>query len=130
MLLNLLPYVLALASILTTRILHAFTVAEVLAVAAFVSGLAGWWVHRRSSDLPQALSGRLVTVASVLGLMGLPLKGLFVALGIGGGHDMTTHEVTDNALLVHIHHVFFNLGFLLLLVALVRGALARRGEVR
>jgi hypothetical protein len=47
------------------------------------------------------------------------LKGVFMAPGIGSGHhDMETHvETPGHPLLVHIHHVFFNLGFLLFAAA-------------
>ena len=52
---------------------------------------------------------------------GLPLKLLFTLLGIGGpAHDMADHASNaGNPLLLHIHHLFFNLGFLLLLISAV-----------
>lgn len=113
-------YGLALASILVTRVLKAFTLAEALAVAAFLCGLVLLWRHRRrqpEGSLPAP--ERLIVIGSLVGLAGLPIKLLFVLLGIGApGHDMANHETSaGNPLLLHIHHLFFNLGFLLLLIS-------------
>lgn len=119
---------LALASIVLTRAFRMFAVAEALAIAAFIAGLAIYVVHRRTAQR-EALdwSRRLIVGGSVLAAAGLLLKGLFVALGIGAAqHDMATHQTTPgNPLLEHIHHVFFNVGFLLFAMAAV-GLLVRR----
>ncbi len=115
-------YGLALASILVTRILKAFTVSEVLAVAAFVCGLLLFWRHRgRQPGARLAWPERLIVTGSLVGLSGLPVKLLFSLLGIGAAdHNMANHESTaGNALLLHIHHLFFNLGFVLLLISSV-----------
>jgi hypothetical protein len=60
-------------------------------------------------------------VGALLGLGGLILKGVFVLLGIGAeSHDMTTHEtVPGNPLLLHIHHLFFNVGFVFYFISIV-----------
>jgi hypothetical protein len=115
-------YTLALASILVTRLLKAFTVAESLAVIAFLCGLAIGWIHLRRTDTVQMpWSRRLIVAGSAIGLSGLPLKLLFSLLGIGTAkHDMANHEISQgNPLLLHIHHLFFNLGFLILLASLL-----------
>jgi len=115
-------YGLALASILVTRGLKAFTVAEVLAVAAFACGLVLFWRHRRRQPgVRLAWPERLIVTGSLVGLAGLPVKLLFSLLGVGAaGHDMANHESTaGNPLLLHIHHLFFNLGFVLLLISAV-----------
>jgi hypothetical protein len=115
-------YTLALASILVTRLLKAFTVAEFLAVIAFLCGLAIGWMHYRRTDTVQMpWSRRLIVAGSAIGLSGLPLKLLFSLLGIGTAkHDMANHEISQgNPLLLHIHHLFFNLGFLILLASLL-----------
>lgn len=115
-------FCLALASILVTRILKAFTLAEVLAVAAFAGGLLLFWQHRRQQPgVRLALPERLIVTGSLIGLAGLPVKLLFSVLGLGApGHDMADHATSEgNPLLLHIHHLFFNLGFLLLLVSAI-----------
>ena len=107
-------YLLALASIVATHVFRMFSLAEALAVVAFLTGLAAWRLAQ-STD-------RWVVAGALLGLAGLILKGLFIVLGIGADeHDMTTHEITPgHPLLVHIHHVFFNLGFFCYLVSAVQ----------
>jgi len=122
-------YGLALCSVLVTRLVKAFTLAEGLAVAAFLVGLILLWQHRREEPpLAMGLTERLVVVASVIGLMGLPIKLLFVLFGVGSpAHDMARHTDTGgNPLLLHIHHVFFNLGFLVLLISGVAWIAARK----
>ena len=113
-------YALALASILVTRVLKAFTLAEALAVAAFICGLLLLCRHRRQQhEVRLAWPERLIVVGSLVEpLAGLPLKLLFTLLGIGAPvHDMADHaNSAGNPLLLHIHHLFFNLGFLLLLI--------------
>lgn len=113
---------LALASIVLTRAFRMFALAEALAIAAFIVGLAVYGVHRRATPR-QALDWprRLIVGGAVLAAGGLVLKGLFVALGIGAPHhDMATHQTTaGHPLLEHIHHVFFNVGFVLFAVAAV-----------
>ena len=44
-----------------------------------------------------------------------------MAFGIGAaGHDMETMaETPGNPLLLHIHHLFFNIGYLLFLISLI-----------
>ncbi|MEO8443383.1 MAG: hypothetical protein ABI567_00060 [Gammaproteobacteria bacterium] len=126
-------YGLALASILVTRVLKAFTLAEALAVAAFLCGLFLLWQHRRRHPgVTLPLPERLILIGSLLGLAGLPLKLLFILLGIGAAsHDMANHETSaGNPLLLHIHHLFFNLGFLLLLISAIAWMTAaiRRGR--
>lgn len=104
-------YLLALASIIATHVFRMFSLAEGLAVAAFLAGLAAWRLAQSTA--------RWVVVGALLGLAGPLLKGLFIMLGIGADeHDMTTHEITPgNPLLVHIHHLFFNLGFFCYLIS-------------
>lgn len=126
-------YVLALASILFTRVLKAFTLAEGLAVAAFLCGLLLLWRHRRQQPSTRlALPERLIVIGSLVGLAGLPLKLLFTLIGIGAPvHDMADHASNaGNPLLLHIHHLFFNLGFLLLLISAVAliATTIRRGD--
>lgn len=113
-------YALAISSVLLTRVFNQYTLAEVMAVAAFLCGLALW----RST--PSA--DRLILAGAVLGIGGLALKGLFVMLGVGvEHHDMATHETTPaNPLLAHIHHLFFNIGFLCYLLSAGRLALSQR----
>ena len=108
------PYLLALASLFATHALRLFSLAEALAVAAFLAGIASW-------KLAQA-ADRWIAAGAVLGLGGLLLKALFMVFGIGADeHDMTTHEITPgHPLLVHIHHLFFNLGFFCYLVSAVQ----------
>lgn len=117
-------YLLAAASVVATHVFHAFSVAEVLAVSAFIIGFASWWLAQNVD--------RWIVIGAVLGLLGLLLKGLFVVFGIGAEmHDMTTHQITPgNPLLVHIHHVFFNVGFLCYFASLVRSvfSLLRRKQ--
>ncbi|MDH5276628.1 MAG: hypothetical protein OEW88_09405 [Gammaproteobacteria bacterium] len=122
-------YGLALSSILVTRIFRAFTLAEVLAVAAFLGGLLLVWRHRgQQPGVRLALPERLIATGSLVGLAGLPLKLLFIVLGIGApGHDMAGHESTPGSpLLLHIHHLFFNLGFLMLLISAIAWIAASR----
>jgi len=114
--------VLALASILALRVFSAFVLSEALAVAAFVSGAAILILHRRGADAgnfgwPQ----RLIVTGSLIGLGGLALKLAFVLLGVGAGaHDMAAHQSgLGDRLLQHIHHLFFNIGFLFMLIAAV-----------
>ncbi len=118
---------LALASIVVTRALKAFSVAEVLALLAFLSGLTLWWLNRDSADpAKKPWPQRLIIAGSVVGLSGVMVKLVFVALGIGtGDHDMANHDASPNPLLQHIHHLFFNVGFVLFLVA-AAGMLVRR----
>lgn len=99
-------YLLALSSIILTHIFSSFSLAEGTAIAAFIAGVAYW-------KLVKAVD-RWLIAGALLGLGGLLLKGIFIAFGIGvSQHDMTTHEVTPgHPLLVHIHHLFFNVGFL------------------
>jgi hypothetical protein len=115
-------YALALASVLCTRVLKAFTLAEGLAVAAFICGLLLLWRHRRQHPgIPLAWPERLIVTGSLVGLAGVPLKLLFSLLGIGApAHDMADHANTaGNPLLLHINHLFFNLGFLVLLFSAI-----------
>lgn len=119
----LIPLLLAGASIVATQVFKAYSLAEGLAVTAFVCGLALWRLDR-STD-------RLIIIGAALGLGGLALKGIFVWQGIGAEHhDMSTHEtIPGNPLLLHIHHLFFNIGFLFYLAAVIRGVVkAVRGE--
>jgi len=112
---------LGLASIIVTRVFRAFTVAEVLAILAFIPGLGLFWLSRVAAD-DKALPWphRLVIAGSVIGIVGLLIKAVFVVFGIGtGGHDMTSHSTAPNPLLQHIHHLFFNVGFLFFLIALI-----------
>lgn len=115
-------YALALASILVTRVLKSFTLAEALAAAAFVCGLLLLWLHRRQQPgVRLAWPERLVVIGSLVGLAGVPLKLLFAALDIGAPvHDLAEHASTGgNPVLLHIHHLFFNLGFLVLLASAI-----------
>lgn len=119
---------LALASVVLTRGFRMFAVAEVLAIASFAAGFAMYFVHRRTSA-GSALGGpgRLILGGAVVAAIGLGLKGIFVASGIGAPRrDMSTHEVlAGNPLLEHVHHLLFNVGFLLFALAAV-GLLVRR----
>jgi hypothetical protein len=117
-------YLLALASLISTHGFRMFSLAEVLAVAAFLTGIASWKLAREGN--------RWIVAGALLGLAGP------VLLGIGvDEHDMTTHETTTaHPLLVHIHHVFFNLGFVCYLVSAVQttvisllGRLRNRGDL-
>lgn len=107
-------YLLAIASIVTTRVFREFSLAEALAVGAFIAGLISW----RVADA----ADRWIAAGSVLGLGGLALKGVFFLLGIGAEtHDMSTHQVVPgHPLLVHIHHLFFNIGFLCYAISIFR----------
>jgi hypothetical protein len=112
-------YVLVLASILLTHLLKAFTAAEVCAVLAFIAGLlllrSGW--HGLSH------TRRAIVLGSALGLSGVLVKLFFVfVLGIGGEH--ASHDGT-HPLLLHIHHLFFNIGFLFVIYAAFSAVLAR-----
>jgi len=108
------PYLFAVSSVVATRVFSQYALSEVLAVVAFVCGLALWRADR-STD-------RLIAVGAALGIGGWALKGIFVWLGIGAeAHDMATHETTPgNPLLLHIHHLFFNIGFLFFVAAAIR----------
>lgn len=119
--LTLSPLLLAVLSIVATRVFKQYLLAESLAVAAFICGLALSRVDR-SSD-------RVILFGSAIGLGGLALKGIFVWFGIGAEHhDMTTHMTTPgNPLLLHIHHLFFNIGFLFYFAAAIRAVLKRFG---
>ncbi len=122
----------ALASIVLTHGFKIFTAAEIAAVLAFLAGIGVWWLPGESrGSAPLGWPERLIVTGSILGLGGLVLKLVFVALGIGvAEHDMANHAVEaspggPNPLLEHIHHLFFNLGFLLFLFATI-GMLVRR----
>ena len=110
------PYFFAVSSVIATRIFEQHALSERLAILAFLCGLALW-----KTDLS---TDRLIPAGAALGLGGLVLKGIFVWLGIGAeAHDMTTHETTPgNPLLLHIHHLFFNIGFLFYIAAVIRAA--------
>ena len=117
------PYVLAVSSVIATRTFSQHALSEALAVLAFLCGLALWRANR-STD-------RLITIGAALGLGGVALKGIFVWLGLGADtHDMTTHEITPgNPLLLHIHHLFFNIGFLFYIAAASRAVIKKiRGK--
>jgi len=107
-------YFLAASSIVATRVFKLFTLSEALAIAAFLCGLALQRVHR-SAD-------RLIFIGAMVGLSGLILKGIFVLVGIGAeSHDINTHEtVPGNPLLLHIHHLFFNIGFVFYFASVIR----------
>lgn len=113
------PYLLAISSVVATRGFGEHTLSEGLAVVAFLSGLALWRADR-STD-------RLIPIGAALGIGGLALKGIFVWLGVGTEfHDTTTHETTPgNPLLLHIHHLFFNVGFLFFIGAAIRAGLKK-----
>ena len=104
----------AIASVIATRGFGQHTLSEGLAVVAFLSGLA-LWRSDRTTD-------RLIPIGAALGIGGVALKGIFVWLDVGAEfHDMTTHETTPgNPLLLHIHHLFFNIGFLFFIAAAIR----------
>lgn len=117
---------LALVSLVLTRVFKAFTAAEVAAVLAFVTGITLWYLASGSRGFTGLVWPlRMIVVGSMLGLGGVVLKLAFVGLGIGvGEHDMAEHAAGDmsggpNPLLEHIHHLFFNIGFLLFLIAAV-----------
>ena len=113
------PFLLAVSSVLATRIFSQHALSEGLAVLAFLCGLALWRADR-STD-------RLIPVGATLGMGGLVLKGVFVWLGIRAEvHDMSTHETTPgNPLLLHIHHLFFNIGFLFYIAAAIRAGIKK-----
>ncbi len=113
---------LALASIVTTRAFKLFTLAEFMSVAACLAGVGVLLAHRRIADgRPLSWPRRLIVAGSLIGLTGLFIKGVFVLLGIGTGeHDMAGHEPDSTQLLLqHIHHLFFNAGFVLMIVAAI-----------
>jgi len=115
---------LALASILVTRILKAFTVAEVLAVLAFVTGLSLLIFTPEPKNRPHTL----IITGAIIGLSGIIVKLIFVALGIGEAADHSAHTggpPSSSALLQHIHHLFFNAGFLTYLAALIGFVIGR-----
>jgi len=119
-----LALLLALGSILVTRVLRAFTLADVLSVASFAAALmllkvGGGW---SSLDMPR----KLLVAGGVIGLTGVAVKLVFVAFGIGVGADHAMHAAgpgeaggADFAerLKMHIHHLFFNIAFLVYLAA-------------
>jgi len=112
-------YLLVLSSIVLTRLLKAFSAAEICAVLAFLAGLlllrAGW------SELSH--SQRAIVMGSAVGLSGIVVKLFLVfVLGIGGEH--ASHDGT-HPLMIHIHHLFFNLGFLFVIYAACSMALDR-----
>ena len=104
-----LAYLFVITSIVLTRVVKAFTAAEFFAVSAFVCGILLLRFAGRWGSLSH--SRRAIVVGSLVGLSGLLIKGVLVLLGIGAG-DHAAHDGT-HPLLVHIHHLFFNLGFLL-----------------
>jgi hypothetical protein len=108
------PYFLAVSSVIATRVFKQHSLSEGLAILAFLFGLALWRTG--------ATTDRLIPIGAALGMGGLALKGVFVWLGIGAEtHDMSTHETTPgNPLLIHIHHLFFNVGFLFYFAAAIR----------
>ena len=80
---------LGLASIIVTRVFRAFTVAEVLAILAFISGLAIFWLSRVDADdksLPWP--HRLVIAGSVIGIVGLLIKAVFVVFRVAHWDDL------------------------------------------
>lgn len=114
---------LALASVVATRLLKAFVVAEVLATAACIAGAGLLWI-RNGTATASALNWpqRLIVAGSLTGLAGLAVKLVFVLFGIGadGGTDLHVHDPsTTERVLAHIHHLFFNVGFLLMFAAAV-----------
>ena len=111
-------YLFVISSILLTYVLKAFTVAEFLAVSAFVCGMLLLHFAGRWGSLSHSL--RAIVVGSSVGLSGVLIKGVLVLLGIGAG-DHAAHEGT-HPLLVHIHHLFINLGFLLFVYAALAAA--------
>ncbi len=117
------PYLLAVSSVGATRIFSQRALSEVLAILAFLCGLALWRADR-STD-------RLIPLGAALGIGGVVLKGIFVWLGIGiEVYDTSTHETRpENPLLLHIHHLFFNIGFLFYIAAAIRAGIKeiRRG---
>ncbi len=114
-------YAAALISIILTRVFKQFTLAEGFAVLAFLAGLVFWRLSGSWSSL--SAFKKIVAVGCLTGIFGLFLKLSFVALGIGDGHD------NAHPLVMHIHHLFFNLGFVCLLVALgVAAVSAWRGR--
>lgn len=115
-------YLLALGSIGFARAVKAFTLSETLAIASFLCGLGFYFLRRRTSPgVPLTWPERLIITASVIGLAGLPVKAGFMALGIGEAlHDMAGHEeMPGNSLLLHVHHLFYNVGFVVLLVSAI-----------
>lgn len=80
-------------------------------MAAFLTGIASWKFSKAVDHW--------IVAGALLGLAGLLLKALFIVTGIGADqHDMTTHEITPgNPLLIHIHHLFFNVGFVCYLIS-------------
>jgi len=114
------PYLLALSSVVATRGFSQHTLSEGLAVIALLCGFALLWRADRSTD-------SLIPVGAALGIGGLALKGIFVWLGIGAKvHDMSTHQTTPgDPLLLHIHHLFFNIGFLFYTTAATRSGIKK-----
>ena len=113
-------YFFFISSIVLTRVVKAFTAAEVCAVLAFVCGILLLRFAGRWGSLSH--SRRAIVVGSLVGLSGLLIKGVLVLLGIGVG-DHAAHDGT-HPLLVHIHHLFFNLGFLLFVYAALAAAVS------
>jgi hypothetical protein len=94
-----------------TRLFKAFEAAEICAVVAFLCGLfllrAGW----SGLSHPQ----RAIVLGCGIGIGGVVAKLLLVfVFGIGGEH--ASHDGT-HPLLIHIHHLFFNVGFLFFIYA-------------
>jgi len=106
-----------LASIFLTRVFRLFTVADVLSVAAFVC--AALLLRIRWSQLEAA--EKTLVAGALVGLSGVLVKLVLAALGIPdvpAGADHTYPGLTgSDRLFMHIHHLFFNAGFLLYLIA-------------
>jgi hypothetical protein len=123
---------LALISIVLTRGFRAFTAAEIAAVLAFLAGAALWWAPGESHGIARlGWPEKLIVAGSFIGLGGLVIKLVFFTRGIGvvehgmANHAMEPAPAGPNPLLQHIHHLFFNLGFLLFLFAAI-GMMVRR----
>ena len=113
-------YFFVITSIVLTRLVKAFTAAEFFAVLAFFCGILLLHFAGRWGSLSH--SRRAIVVGSLVGLSGLLAKGVLVLFGIGAG-DHAAHDGT-HPLLVHIHHLFFNLGFLLFVYAALAAAVS------
>ena len=115
---------LALASTLATRLFKAFTSAELLATGACIAGAA--LLLTRSSANALDWPHRLIVAGSLTGIAGLAVKLAFVLLGIGEpAADIHVHEGGfGGRVLTHIHHLFFNIGFLQMAAGAI-GLLAR-----
>lgn len=113
-------YLFVIISVFFTYVLKAFTAAEFLAVSAFVCGMLLLRFAGRWGSLSHSL--RAIVVGSSVGLSGLLIKGVLVLLGVGAG-DHAAHDGT-HPVLVHIHHLFINLGFLLFIYAALAAAVS------